>query len=134
MGGNCEGIRRWAGRGEGAKPFVTGKRLPCRLVAHRSGRDLTADFVARWLREVDGWDDESAHNLSIQFEFAQDGPPGLRRRAAAVTAMSPQDVARIASLGLPVLCTDTCSVLDIMRDPTRDSARAHERALPRRRF
>ena len=41
--------------------------------------------------------------------------------------MSPQDVVRIASLGLPVLCTDTCSVLDIMRDPTRDSARAHER-------
>jgi hypothetical protein len=41
--------------------------------------------------------------------------------------MSPQDVARIANLGLPVLCTDTCSVLDIMRDPTRDSARAHER-------
>lgn len=42
------------------------------ILAHRSGRDLTADFVARWLREVDGWDDESAHNLSIQFEFAQD--------------------------------------------------------------
>lgn len=41
--------------------------------------------------------------------------------------MSPQDVARVASLGLPVLCTDTCSVLDIMRDPTRDSARARER-------
>jgi hypothetical protein len=41
--------------------------------------------------------------------------------------MLAQDVARIANLGLPVLCTDTCSVLDIMRDPTRDSARAHER-------
>jgi hypothetical protein len=41
--------------------------------------------------------------------------------------MTPQEVARIAGLGLPVLCTDTCSVLDIMRDPTRDTARAHER-------
>src|SRR2546423_1318450 len=41
--------------------------------------------------------------------------------------MTPQELARIAGLGLPVLCTDTCSVLDIMRDPTRVTARAHER-------
>jgi len=33
----------------------------------------------------------------------------------------------IAALGAPVLCLDTCSVLDIMRDPTRETARAHER-------
>ncbi|MCK1695230.1 hypothetical protein [Bradyrhizobium sp. 144] len=41
--------------------------------------------------------------------------------------MTPQEVSHIAGLGLPVLCTDTCSVLDILRDPTRDTARAHER-------
>jgi hypothetical protein len=38
------------------------------------------------------------------------------------------DIARIATLGVPVLCLDTCSILDIMRDPTRESVQAHERA------
>lgn len=33
----------------------------------------------------------------------------------------------IASAGVPVLCIDTCSLLDIMRDPTRDTARVHDR-------
>ena len=33
----------------------------------------------------------------------------------------------ISSLGVPVLCIDTCSILDIMRDPTREGARPHER-------
>lgn len=31
-----------------------------------------------------------------------------------------------ARAGLPILCADTCSVLDIIRDPTRDTARGHE--------
>ncbi|EJL81228.1 hypothetical protein PMI16_04834 [Herbaspirillum sp. CF444] len=31
----------------------------------------------------------------------------------------------VAALGAPVLCADTCSILDVMRDPTRDDARAH---------
>lgn len=37
------------------------------------------------------------------------------------------DIAKVAALGAPVLCIDTCTVLDIMRDPTRDTVRAHER-------
>lgn len=37
------------------------------------------------------------------------------------------DVSAIARLAKPILCVDTCSLLDIMRDPTRDTARAHER-------
>ena len=32
------------------------------------------------------------------------------------------DVNAIAAENRPVLCTDTCSVLDVMRDPTRDPA------------
>ncbi|SDR31278.1 hypothetical protein SAMN05519103_01926 [Rhizobiales bacterium GAS113] len=36
------------------------------------------------------------------------------------------DVARLASLGAPILCFDTCTVLDIMRDPTRETVRDHE--------
>ncbi|GGZ32873.1 PIN domain-containing protein [Asticcacaulis endophyticus] len=37
------------------------------------------------------------------------------------------DVHAIASAGVPVLCIDTCSILDIMRDPTRESAKPHDR-------
>lgn len=37
------------------------------------------------------------------------------------------DLAAIASAGIPVLCLDTCSLLDLMRDPTRETAIAGER-------
>ena len=40
----------------------------------------------------------------------------------AVTA----DIARLTALGAPILSFDTCTVLDIMRDPTRDTIRDHE--------
>ncbi len=34
---------------------------------------------------------------------------------------------QIAALGKPVLLMDTCSLLDVMRDPTREAMRVHER-------
>lgn len=34
--------------------------------------------------------------------------------------LPPQDLVRIRMLGLPVLCLDTCSILDLMRAITRD--------------
>lgn len=37
------------------------------------------------------------------------------------------DIASIIQLGAPVLCNDTCTVLDLMRDPTRDSVSVGER-------
>ncbi|MCB9947253.1 MAG: DUF4935 domain-containing protein [Rhodospirillaceae bacterium] len=42
--------------------------------------------------------------------------------------MSGNDIAWLVALGAPVLCLDTCAVLDLMRDPTRDNVRSHERA------
>jgi hypothetical protein len=36
------------------------------------------------------------------------------------------DVAWLVASGAPVLCFDTCTILDIMRDPTRENVRAHE--------
>ncbi len=36
------------------------------------------------------------------------------------------DITWVAALGAPVLCFDTCTVLDLMRDPTRPSIRVHE--------
>ncbi|MDJ0448820.1 PIN domain-containing protein [Methylocystis sp. JR02] len=41
--------------------------------------------------------------------------------------MAEADVARIVALGVPVLCFDTCTALDLMRDPTREAIKAHER-------
>jgi hypothetical protein len=37
------------------------------------------------------------------------------------------DPITIAASGVPVLCIDTCSLIDIMRDPTRHDMRPHER-------
>ena len=37
------------------------------------------------------------------------------------------DAKAIASAGRPVLLIDTCSILDVMRDPTREMLRLHER-------
>jgi hypothetical protein len=28
--------------------------------------------LARWLKEVEGWDDDHAHELAIQYEFARE--------------------------------------------------------------
>ena len=39
-------------------------------------------------------------------------------------ALVKADIAALVRLGVPILCLDTCSILDVMRDPTRDSARA----------
>lgn len=41
--------------------------------------------------------------------------------------MQPFDPVAIAALSVPVLCIDTCSLLDIMRDPTREGAQARDR-------
>jgi hypothetical protein len=36
------------------------------------------------------------------------------------------DTRAIATASVPVLCIDTCSILDIMRDPTRDTVKPHD--------
>jgi hypothetical protein len=41
-----------------------------------------------------------------------------------VIGLPANEVARIVALGAPVLCLDTCSVLDVLRDPTLDKASA----------
>lgn len=40
------------------------------VAVHRSGDKPGADRLARWLHEVDGWDENSAHNLAGGFETA----------------------------------------------------------------
>ncbi|SDA60794.1 hypothetical protein SAMN03159300_103535 [Janthinobacterium sp. 344] len=42
--------------------------------------------------------------------------------------MSTQEIERIVALQAPILCLDTCSVLDTMRDPTRDMINAADSA------
>lgn len=41
--------------------------------------------------------------------------------------MNDAEVVRIANLNVPILCFDTCSALDLMRDPTRETADASDR-------
>lgn len=36
-------------------------------------------------------------------------------------SLSPQEISRLVELALPVLCVDTCTVLDVVRDITRES-------------
>ncbi len=38
------------------------------VAAHRAGGKLDASTLARWLHEVEGWDEESAHKLAGDFE------------------------------------------------------------------
>ena len=37
-------------------------------------------------------------------------------------SLGPADIARLVALGAPVLCLDTCTMLDVVRDITRESA------------
>ena len=41
--------------------------------------------------------------------------------------MSERDIVEIAQSDVPVICVDTCTVLDLMRDPTRSNVHPHER-------
>ena len=41
--------------------------------------------------------------------------------------MNNAEVISIANLNVPILCFDTCSALDLMRDPTRETADASDR-------
>jgi hypothetical protein len=40
------------------------------IAVHRSRRTIGTDRLTRWLREVEGWDEESAHALAGQYETA----------------------------------------------------------------
>jgi hypothetical protein len=42
------------------------------IKAHVSGKKIGADRLGRWLTEVEGWDDDHAHELVIEYEFALD--------------------------------------------------------------
>lgn len=42
------------------------------VAAHRSGDKLDADRLARWLHEVEGWGEDSAHKLAGDFENSLD--------------------------------------------------------------
>jgi hypothetical protein len=38
------------------------------VAAHHSAKELSANKLARWLHEVEGWDEDSAHSLAGDFE------------------------------------------------------------------
>ena len=40
------------------------------VASHRSGKELDVETLARWLREVDGWDEETAYDLAVNYQNA----------------------------------------------------------------
>lgn len=40
------------------------------VAAHRSGKELDVETLARWLREADGWDQETANDLAGDYQNA----------------------------------------------------------------
>ncbi|MBN8805536.1 MAG: hypothetical protein J0H81_10675 [Sphingopyxis terrae] len=40
------------------------------VASHRAGRELDVETLARWLREVDGWDEETAYDLAGNYQNA----------------------------------------------------------------
>lgn len=40
--------------------------------------------------------------------------------------LAPSELGRIIQANVPVLCLDTCSVLDVVRDPYRDTSQPHD--------
>ncbi|SMF53160.1 hypothetical protein SAMN06265365_1183 [Tistlia consotensis] len=38
------------------------------IAVHRTGKRIGSDYLARWLHEVEGWDEQSAHTLVAEFE------------------------------------------------------------------
>lgn len=40
------------------------------VASHRSGNELDLETLARWLREVDGWDEETAYDLAGNYQNA----------------------------------------------------------------
>lgn len=38
------------------------------LAVHRGGRQIGTDRLARWLHEIEGWDEDSSHKLAGEFE------------------------------------------------------------------
>jgi hypothetical protein len=51
------------------------------IEAHAANGPLDTDTLARWLVEVEGWDDESANELAIEYEFGLDLLSKYDRRA-----------------------------------------------------
>ncbi len=92
------------------------------IAVHRARDKLDATRLARWLHEAEGWDKGLCARARWRLRDISRTSKALRR--ALRRAM---DANAIASAGVPVLCIDTCSILDVMRDPTRESAKVHER-------
>jgi hypothetical protein len=67
-------LRRFSGsanKSTGASHPMDEKRWFDFLIAvHNNGENLGGDRLARWLHEIEGWDEETAHELAGDFENA----------------------------------------------------------------
>lgn len=52
-----------------AHPFDRERWFDFLVAVHRDGRKISTDYLIRWLVEVEGWADDQAHDLAIEYEF-----------------------------------------------------------------
>src|SRR3546814_11423754 len=89
------------------------------ISAHRSGKDIGTDRLARWLHEVEGWDEDSAHRLAGEYERCQEL---LDREAETRGSMLPHHIPAMDSKVLQVLLNATCSLLATIPHPPPHNA------------
>lgn len=69
----ADALRRfsaWANKSTGSAHPADRKRwLEFLVEAHAANAELGSDDLVRWLAEVEGWDDDHAYELAIQYEF-----------------------------------------------------------------
>ncbi|GLQ99058.1 hypothetical protein [Dyella mobilis] len=72
--GTAAALRRFSGAANkstgAAHPLDQERWFQFLIRAHRSSARMSPGDLARWLREVDAWPEESAHELAVEYEFA----------------------------------------------------------------
>lgn len=67
------GFSRLANKSTGSShPLDRGRWLDFIITAHREHSTLQADELGRWLVESEGWTDDVAEHLAVQYQFGRD--------------------------------------------------------------
>jgi hypothetical protein len=72
--GTAAALRRFSGAANkstgAAHPLDQERWFQFLISAHRSSTRMSPGDLARWLREVESWPEDTAHELAVEYEFA----------------------------------------------------------------